>query len=1232
MRRSSHRGRHPSGEVRCGMALGGWLRQLALLLLLGWLWPAQAATYTFKSDTYSWESTSNTITWDQACTGYPKDDDKATVAFTGGFSFPFAGSSYGSVRVMANGMLQFGPDVGLHRTYTNTTLPIAAVPSYNSGCGGGTPAAVLLVYWTDLDPGRSTSGGVTWEIKGTAPNRRFVVTWNNVYQYNTTTPYTFQAVLYESGEFKYQYGNANASGSNATIGVEVNSSDYTLYSFNSGYNANGSAIRWFVPSGTPDKLAEYRMDEYVWNGTAGEVVDSTGKGFNGVRVGSTTATSPIAQVCRSLNVPANTTAAINAVDTALDVDSAVGSSGTIGFWLREATAWNSGTAAMLFDATSNATFPFYLMRNSTGSLRFAVSDAAGAALVATTANRTTAASTWVHVAVTWRLASGTNQSTVRIYVNGVLAATTPGTTTGQLSGTLNSVFIGDNRGTATPSGATVNSANGLIDEVQVYNYELSGAELLVAMAATHGCPPPLDHVELVPSNTSGSTCAATPVTLRACSNANCSALLASYTGTVTLSSTTGRGAWTAGSADAPQGTLAGGSDNDGGATYTFAAGDLGQVSLNFAHTLAQDVQLTAVDTSLPASATTTSGIAFRDNVFSFAEDLSSLIAGSDLAVAGRPHDMTLSLIKKDPSTGSCGVATDFSGTRNLKLWRTDSGTTGSWTAPGVVSPALTIPAAKPAASNLALAFASGVARFNLGTTDIGRYALSVADDSLSYASTSIGGASNTLTVRPFALVVQAIKQGSTQNPNGSAATDTVFAQAGSSFQATVGAYRWTAAMTGNGTDANNDGVPDSGATLANTTAGGLAPSFNSSLTLSPLAASQTPASGVLGTLANATVGTWTGGSAAPSTLQYSEVGSFMLATSGVVSNFLGSGLSLDAIVFNSAGVQNTRVGRFIPAGFAVSGSAVSYRPAAACTTASTFNYLDEPFTLGFTLTAKNALGATTANYTGAFARFDPTAASNFALAGISGSTVFNTSAPARLVLGSATGAWANGVASGITLTAQATRATAADGPFPAALFGIAPVDSDGVKMLSHDLDTGSPATSSNHTQLASLVLRHGRLRLLNAIGAADHALSLPLQAQYWNGSAWAPNTLDSCTKVPATAVNFGNYRRTLTATDTNLAATSTTLSSGQASLVLNAPTATHRGSVDVALSLGSSAADVSCLQPWTPGTGDAASAGANLAYLRGAWCGAASDKDPSARASFGLYRGADPLIFSRENY
>jgi len=205
-----------------------------------------------------------------------------------------------------------------------------------------------------------------------------------------------------------------------------------------------------------------------------------------------------------------------------------------------------------------------------------------------------------------------------------------------------------------------------------------------------------------------------------------------------------------------------------------------------------------------------------------------------------------------------------------------------------------------------------------------------------------------------------------------------------------------------------------------------------------------------------------------------------------------------------------------------------------------------------------------------------------------------------------------------------------DGPFSTA-FGIAPTDSDGVAVAPYNM----PSTSGGSNDRASVVsvdLRFGRLRLANAVGSQTRVLALPLAAQYWSGSTFDVNTLDSCTAVPAAAVSFGNLRRTLTVADTAVSGSSFALSQGLGTLKLAPPSGGRYGTLDVALSLGSAASDASCLQPWVPGAGDAASAGANLAFLRGAWCGSNYTNDPSARASFGLYRGADNVLYERENY
>ena len=126
------------------------ISRLARLCLWGWLlWlgvgPAQAATYTYRSDTYQWETASTAVTWDRTCTQYPGDDDKATLNFTGGFVFRFAGTNYSSVRVLANGGLQFGADTGFFRNFNNTTLP-AGTATARSGCVAAATTSPVAVH------------------------------------------------------------------------------------------------------------------------------------------------------------------------------------------------------------------------------------------------------------------------------------------------------------------------------------------------------------------------------------------------------------------------------------------------------------------------------------------------------------------------------------------------------------------------------------------------------------------------------------------------------------------------------------------------------------------------------------------------------------------------------------------------------------------------------------------------------------------------------------------------------------------------------------------------------------------------------------------------------------------------------------------------------------------------------------------------------------------------------
>lgn len=454
------------------------MRWLLTWLLIGWCVPLQAATYAFQSDSYAWETAANNVIWEQTNTSYPRDDDKQVVNFSGGFTFNFGGVDYNAVRIHSNGALQFGADSGFHRVYTNSTLPVAGHDR------------LILMYWDDINP--RSGGSVRYEQKGVAPNRYFVVSWENVPHYSLGGVYTFQVILYENGDFKYQYGAGNAAGASATIGVEVGNSDFTLYSFNNAFGTSGTAIRWTKASSSPGVSAFYAFEDMSWNGASQEVFDRSGNDRHGRRIGNAQVTAA-GRVCQGALIPANTSAAvIDAVNTAFDLDATLGNKGSISFWYRGNQNWSGSGAqhAQLLDASTANNLWFFMTRDRNSKLRLVLTDAAGTTVATETSVNHIAAGTWTHIAATWSLAVGTNQSVLRIYVNGALAASSNVTSSGALHGSIGTLYLGDNRSSFIKSGATSgtgNSADGTLDEVRIYNYEINSAQVLDDMSALHGC-------------------------------------------------------------------------------------------------------------------------------------------------------------------------------------------------------------------------------------------------------------------------------------------------------------------------------------------------------------------------------------------------------------------------------------------------------------------------------------------------------------------------------------------------------------------------------------------------------------------------------------------------------------------------------------------------------------------------------------------------------------------------
>jgi hypothetical protein len=351
------------------------------------------------------------------------------------------------------------------------------------------------------------------------------------------------------------------------------------------------------------------------------------------------------------------------------------------------------------------------------------------------------------------------------------------------------------------------------------------------------------------------------------------------------------------------------------------------------------------------------------------------------------------------------------------------------------------------------------------------------------------------------------------------------------------------------------------------------------------------------------------GLSAGTTFTYSEVGYFRLASYGVFDTTFTSVDSLvndcsndfsNVLVGGKYGCNfgNTAAtsyfGRFIPDHLALTpGSSTP-----ACSPSFTY-FGQDGFNTLFTLKAQNSSNQTTQNYQGGFAKLGLTAWGNFNFS--------STSLPAGSVLSASStapsGNWSLGLAD-VLAKHQVSRPTSLTAE-TSIIVKAAPVDSDGVTLTATAVAPGTP-------------LRYGRLNLQNVYGSELLQLPVSLTAQYWNGSAFVLNTDDSCTTVSAPAsgsgltfypeVTAGVQGNHLSAAETIASVSATNkLVAGDAQLKFTAPGIGNDGYFDLSITAPN--------------------------WLKFDWNAAiAGDESPSARATFGIYKGNDSQIFLREVY
>ena len=593
---------------------------------------------------------------------------------------------------------------------------------------------------------------------------------------------------------------------------------------------------------------------------------------------------------------------------------------------------------------------------------------------------------------------------------------------------------------------------------------------------------------------------------------------------------------------------------------------------------------------------------FRDTALRFYADgnyntIATQIAGKPSDVDTGIQALTLRAIQTNTNTGACQAR--LTGERTVQMafecvspatCKTVNGVSITDSTRGFATPIAGIPKTTVPFNNLTL-FAPVVLTFNAAGTaswsmnyrdagQIGLHASLSIGASASHPAAVLQGSSNPFVSKPAGLCV------SSPDANADCATADVnctkFKKAGEAFNLAVRAVAWEKAG-----ETNSAFCTDNATT----------PNFQ----LGPISLSPNPVgpktvlAGSAGINSFSIVNTDNGNVSIPGQT-ISEVGVFTFSATPPV--YLGTTI---------APSSSANIGRFYPDHFALSGASINNRIALGG--GANFTYMDESLGLSYTLTAQNIANVTTQNYTTAsgFARLDTPAELNYAAADITLPINLTT----RLSSGIPLMSWTGGVMT-IADTARITRNATADGPY-LLYIGLAPVDEDLVKLASYDLDVDGIGTPLNdHALIATTQIRFGRIALGNTFGSELQALSMPLTAEFFNGSNFVMNADDSLTPLITTrfvlssAVELGQTDGDIQVVPgaTSVASFNNPLLAGNGGLSFSAPG--NAGFIDVRLDLST------------------------LPYLQFDWDGNGVIEDPLARATFGIFSGNSKQIYYRQ--
>ena len=661
-----------------------------------------------------------------------------------------------------------------------------------------------------------------------------------------------------------------------------------------------------------------------------------------------------------------------------------------------------------------------------------------------------------------------------------------------------------------------------------------------------------------------------------------------YVGTINLTTTTGRGTWLLSTGG---GVLTDSVPDDGAASYVWQASDTSITLLLRYRAGAASVTANAVDAAVSAIRDdgTQGAMTFTPDGFTVTSSVLStpppgtIPAFASPQTAGTNVPVYLTAYGQTPTDATCGIITTYTGAKNLKFWSSYLNP-GTGTVPATVNAAV-VATAEGSATAQSVAFASGRGSVTLKYKDAGSVALAMKDDTTGspLLPTGIRGSTGAIVMRPSDLVVSAVTTPAlVANPGATTATGAAFVASGAPFRAQVQARDAEGAVTPNfGLESPAEGVR-----LAAT------------LILPATGRNGTANDGAIGnatTGARTAAGTFTG-----TTYYWDEVGIVQLRASVADGDYLGSGALTGSLSGN--------VGRFYPATINLtSGSTVT----AAC---NGFTYMSQP-ALGaqFTLEGRNAQATRTQNYDATL--LGAAAVGSF---GIAAENADNGADLSSRVTG-LTGAWSAGRVVVDTSALRFARLASADGPFISLRLGVQLVNPlDGLVVTGADMNPASSAACSGAAPClakllgtSSTAVYYGRLALRPGTAAETDPLDVPVFAEYYDGTAYRPLTLDTCTTYVRTQASLGSFTDHLSALDTAVIApaAATALVLGASTLAtplrLSAPGVGHEGTARVTLDVP--------------------------AWLEFAWTAGAA-VDPFTVILFGHYRGHDRIVYRRERH